>query len=152
MLLGPTGKQALNQLGKLGAIEIPPTLSSVGVNMLLRHWREHGFDAHAVLGTETVTEKKWSARAHRYVRHKTTVPTEERRMFESFASDSYHGGRNEQFIFGAGREGTWTDWDLCGAYTTAMAVIGLPDWRAIRQTRDLDDFQPHVMGYPQTLP
>ena len=39
---------------------IPPTLSSVGVNMLLRHWKEHGFNENAVLGTELVTEKKWS--------------------------------------------------------------------------------------------
>ena len=137
---------ALNQQ-ITGKAEIPPTLSSVGVNMLLRHWKEHGFNENAVLGTELVTEKKWSEPCQRSIRRQRTVPTEERRMFESFGGDCYHGGRNEQFIFGAGTEGVWTDYDMCGAYTTAMALIGMPDWRAIRHTRDLDEFQPHVMGF-----
>ncbi len=130
-----------------GKAEIPPTLSSIGIDYLLRLWREMGIDPHAVLGTEVVDEQQWSERRNHSFRRKKTVPTAERYTMESFATECYHGGRNEQYFFGAGNPGVWTDWDLSSAYTTAMAIICLPDWSAIRQTRDLDEFQPHVMGY-----
>jgi hypothetical protein len=130
-----------------GKAEVPPTLSGIGVSYLLRLWNQLGIDRHVVLGTEVVEEASWSEHLHRRVRRRETVPTAERHMYESFTTECYHGGRNEQYIFGAGVEGVWTDWDLSGAYTTAMSLIGIPDWNAIRQTRDLDDFQPQAMGF-----
>ena len=130
-----------------GEAEIPPTLSSIGIDYLLGLWRKLGIDPHAVLGTEEVEEQQWSERRSHSFRRKKTVPTAERHITESLATECYHGGRNEQYFFGAGNPSVWTDWDLSSAYTTAMAIIGLPDWSAIRQTRDLDEFQPQVMGY-----
>ena len=50
-----------------------------------------------------------------------------------FAAQCYHGGRNEAFAVGyspAGRE--VFDLDLCGAYTTAMALISVPNWPTAR--------------------
>lgn len=130
-----------------GKAEIPPTLSGIGLSFLLRLWRERGIDRHAVLGTEVVKESPWSPRLQRSVRRREVVPLAERHLFESFTSECFHGGRNEQYLFGAGEPGRWTDWDLVGAYTSAMCLIGLPDWKAIRQTRDQDDFQPGTLGY-----
>lgn len=130
-----------------GKAEIPPTLSGMGLSYLLRLWEELGIDRHAVLGTEESNSSQWSDRFQRRIRKCEVVPLAERHLFESFATECYHGGRNEQFFFGAGEEGLWADWDLSGAYTTAMCGIGMPDWKAIRQTRDLDEFQPTVMGY-----
>lgn len=130
-----------------GKGEVPATLSGMGVNFLVRLWEELGIDRHAVLGTEVVKETPWSERLQRRIRKQEVVPVAERHMYESFATECYHGGRNEQFIFGAGQEGVWTDWDLAGAYTTAMTLIGMPDWKAVRQTTDLADFQPHTMGF-----
>lgn len=130
-----------------GKAEVPSTLSGIGTNFLLRLWDERGVDKHAVLGTEVVESAAWSNSLHRRIRRKETVPTAERHMYESFATETYHGGRNEQYLFGAGPEGVWSDWDLSGAYPTAMSLIGMPDWMAIRQTRHLDDFQPATMGY-----
>lgn len=130
-----------------GKAEVPPTLSGMGVNFLVRLWQELGIDRHAVLGTEVVKETPWSDRLQRPIRRREIVPLAERHMYESFATECYHGGRNEQYIFGAGEEGVWSDWDLVGAYTTAMTLIGMPDWKAVRQTRDLDDFQPNTMGF-----
>jgi hypothetical protein len=130
-----------------GKWEIPPTLSSIGVKHLLGIWEASGIDHHAVLGTEVVTERSWSERRKQSYRVNSTVPIPERHLYESFTTECYHGGKNETYFFGAGESGLWTDWDLAGAYTTAMAVIGMPDWKAIRQTRDLDDFQPHAMAF-----
>ena len=39
---------------------------------------------------------------------------------------SYHGGRNESFIYGI-INGEFYDYDLPGAYPTAMAMIDYPD-------------------------
>jgi len=40
---------------------------------------------------------------------------------------SYHGGRNESFIYGI-ITGEFHDYDLPGAYPTAMAMLDYPDW------------------------
>jgi len=40
---------------------------------------------------------------------------------------SYHGGRNESFIYGVVK-GEFYDYDLPGAYPTAMAMLDYPDW------------------------
>jgi len=39
---------------------------------------------------------------------------------------SYHGGRNESFIYGV-INGEFYDYDLPGAYPTAMAMLDYPD-------------------------
>ena len=57
-----------------------------------------------------------------------------------FAAQCYHGGRNEAFAVGfspAGRE--VFDLDLCGAYTTAMALISVPNWSTARYTNSLSE-------------
>jgi len=49
-------------------------------------------------------------------------------FYISYYLGSYHGGRNESFIYGLIRE-TVYDYDLPGAYPTAMSLIDYPDWR-----------------------
>lgn len=132
-----------------GSTKLPPTLSSLGVTQLLRLWELAGISRHAVLGTELLKEKQWNAEKGRNYTRTKTIPTRDRHRYESVATECYHGGRNEQFLFGAGQRGLWTDYDLCGAYTTALALIGMPYWSAMRQTRDLDEFQPTTLGFAQ---
>jgi len=40
---------------------------------------------------------------------------------------SYHGGRNESFVYGI-INGEFHDYDLPGAYPTAMSMLDYPDW------------------------
>jgi len=131
----------------LGKAEIPPTLSSIGIQYLLHIWASSGIDRHLVLGTEEHMEQVWLASRGHHIKRRQTVPTADRFCHESFVTEGYHGGRNEQFFFGASAIADWIDFDLCGAYTTAMALIGMPRWDQIRTSKDLDDFQPHVLGY-----
>ena len=57
-----------------------------------------------------------------------------------FASNCYHGGRNEAFYLGYTPSGqTLYDVDLTSAYTTAMAMIRAPDWEFARQELDLGE-------------
>jgi len=48
-------------------------------------------------------------------------------FYISYFLGSYHGGRNESFIYGIVRE-TVYDYDLPGAYPTAMSLLDYPDW------------------------
>jgi hypothetical protein len=43
---------------------------------------------------------------------------------------SYHGGRNESFIYGT-YTGAVSDYDLPGAYSTAMSLLGTPNYDKI---------------------
>ena len=54
-------------------------------------------------------------------------------------AECFHGGRNEAFCVGYTPRATIHDIDLCGAYTTALAHIRVPDWAAAEVTRDVDD-------------
>ena len=57
----------------------------------------------------------------------------------------YHGGRNECFLFGAFDE-VFTDYDLEGAYSTALAAVVEPDYDLF-ETKDPEDFTLDRMGY-----
>ena len=63
-----------------------------------------------------------------------------------FATECFHGGRNEQLWFGPAFEDDWTDYDLTSAYPTAMALIGMPDWPNMRVTTHLAEFTPTTLG------
>lgn len=132
-------------LDLLGTKEIPFTLSSLGISLLLKSWQENGMRADDILGKETVPDEQWNG--HYMVKTTKRVSRSEVHMWESFVTETYHGGRNEQYLFGAGRKDEWCDWDLCGAYTTAMALLGMPDWTRIRHTRDVSEYQPTALGF-----
>jgi hypothetical protein len=56
------------------------------------------------------------------------------------AGQTYHGGLNAAFALGLSPEGReLVDVDLKSAYTTALALIRIPDWGAARQTKNLAD-------------
>jgi len=48
---------------------------------------------------------------------------------------SYHGGRNESYIYGVVK-GKFYDYDLPGAYPTAMAMLDYPDWDSREMLRE----------------
>ena len=61
--------------------------------------------------------------------------------------DASHGGRNECFLFGAFDE-VFTDYDLEGAYSTALAAVVEPDHDDLFETKDPEDFTSWIeMGY-----
>jgi hypothetical protein len=62
---------------------------------------------------------------------------DELRDVRGLAADCFHGGRNECFVHGIFREFAY-DWDLKGAYTTALAMFRQFGWEHIERTTDLD--------------
>lgn len=130
----------------LGDARLPVTLTSIGVNLLLQSWAAEGRDGHALLGKEVIKEKVYDPRSGRYRTRKTTVDMENVAFHLRLATECYHGGRNEQFWFGPAFEDVWTDYDLAGAYPTAMALIRTPDWSGMKLSTDTKDFEPAVLG------
>jgi len=49
--------------------------------------------------------------------------------FIDYFLGSYHGGRNESYLYGIVK-GEFYDYDLPGAYPTAMAMLDYPDWNS----------------------
>ena len=67
----------------LGKRNLPITLTSIGVDMLLKGWDDAGIDANEILGREKSTEKKWS-KTGGYMRNVTRdVPTVNHDLFEN---------------------------------------------------------------------
>ena len=97
-----------------------PTLGSIGVEMIEREVANLGLTPDAYFGYRREGRK----------RHYQDAVVD----IWPFASNAYHGGRNEAFWLGYTPEGvTLHDLDLKGAYTTAMAMLRIPDWPSASQ-------------------
>jgi len=129
------------------SFKIPATLTSFGTKLLLLGWQNDGVDSNQILGRDSIKEKFFSKKVG-YFKTKTVTPLKEDAYFnEAFITETYHGGRNEQFIFGIADEGDWRDHDLSSAYTTAMSLIGMPDWDKITNLTTLDDVGPLDLSF-----
>ncbi len=120
---------------------VPSALSSIGMKLLVKGWNEGEppRDPIELVGKEQVTEVVWNEKTQGFRKWKHRPYLEELSWFVDFVTECYHGGRNEQLWFGPSFEDDWYDYDLTGAYPTAMATIGRLDWRAIRPLASLTD-------------
>jgi hypothetical protein len=135
------------QIELTGVKRVTPTLTGIGVKLLLKIWDERGRNAHLeILGKEEIKERTYSKRLGYYLPQTTNVLLEEVHWFQKFAIECYHGGRGEQFWFGPSYEADWSDYDLSSAYPTAMSLIGYPDWRKVYTSYNVDDYQPEILG------
>ena len=140
-------EQLINQTQfLLGTSKIPATLTSIGVDLLWKSWETRNLDPHYLTGKENVTVRIYNKRLNRTERKTFTVNLERVDWHLRIATESYHGGRNEQFWFGPGFESDWTDYDLTSSYPSAMSVIGMPDWKNIKVSTDIDEFTPTSLG------
>lgn len=131
-----------------GKKKVPVTLTSIGIELLLKSWRDDlELSKETILGQETIIEKTYNKKLGWYIKTKKTIPLAEVHWFKEFVTETYHGGRNEQFWFGPCFEDDWSDFDLSGAYPTAMALIGKPDWEKIYVSKKLDDFRANELGF-----
>lgn len=112
-------------LAESWGIERPPqTIASMAVKTFTRLAAEDGADLHALLGTVPRD-------GGRGVDHHSNAL-----LHQSFVACCFHGGRNE--AYGVGQfDGEFIDWDLAGAYTSALAMFRGFDWDEIEVTTDL---------------
>lgn len=130
-----------------GKLQLPVTLTSFGTQMVQKDWESKNWKPTEILGRELIKTRTYDKREGRY-KYRTEKPFIEALDYESnLANEAYHGGRNEQFIFGICEQGTWRDHDLSSAYTTAMSVIGLPDWENIETITKISNIKPTDLAF-----
>jgi hypothetical protein len=130
-----------------GESTVPVSLGGMAAAYCIAEWKRNEINPLEILGKEVVEERSFSPGLGCYFSKKSTVFKACLHDHEASAVESYHGGRNEAYYFGASPSDDWFDWDLAGAYSTALATLGKPLWPTIRATTDVDDFGPDVMGY-----
>ena len=77
--------------------EVPLTIGSLATKFLSSLWDENGIDKASVLGTEEITQSVWTGKRYR----KTTKTIFQTLVseYEAIATEAYHGGRNEAYMF-----------------------------------------------------
>lgn len=118
--------------------KVPMTLTSFGTKQVLKTWAEMGWSRNAIIGAEDKTTKAISKCRRYYITSKTNDFIDEVDDEESFVTKCYHGGRNEQYVFGPAKVSHYRDMDLSSAYTTAMSLICFPDWTGMQHMNSLD--------------
>ena len=127
--------------------KIPKTIGGLSTSFCQTVWKEQSMDYPKIFGLEQSNEEKWDPQKKRSTKTTKTVISFARLCNESFAREAYYGGRNETYIYGTSHHDKWTDWDISSAYTTAMSVLGSPDYENSLQTKNLEDFQPDTLGF-----
>ena len=115
-----------------GKYTTPFTLSSIGMDLVFDSWDKQDLEPLEVLGKEVINDKSWNSKLNRYQEYNKEQRISKVYFQEAFITETYHGGRNEQYWFGPCFEDDWYDYDLQSAYPTAMALIGLPDWTRLK--------------------
>ena len=115
-----------------GEYKTPFTLSSIGMQLVFQSWEKAHLDPLELLGKEVIQDPFYSKKLQRMITNKKKQTISKVYFQEPFVTETYHGGRNEQFWFGPCFEDDWYDYDLQSAYPTAMALIGVPKWRKLK--------------------
>lgn len=118
---------------------IPITLTSVAVSKLILMWEKEDWIKSKLKQWKKADryitgriEKKYdffNEKTQRLLKKKYYPFVDNIEWQKDFVINTYHGGRNEQFIFGCSWIDDWSDWDLTSAYPTAMSLIGEADWK-----------------------
>ncbi|WP_192843188.1 DNA polymerase [Aureimonas sp. AU12] len=130
----------------LGLAKLPSTLAGFGLRILRDQCKADGIDLDEALGLERRNVTRFNDRTGQYRTATTKEPSFRRLIYEEFGASAYHGGRGECYWFGPTPIGTYYDYDLPGAYTTAMAMLRPLDYDGYRHTRHLDDFEVDTVG------
>jgi hypothetical protein len=130
-----------------GMTKLPISLSSLAVRHLKELWRQERIDPGATLGIEEEKKfKRWDKKAARFRGASKTVHLPIVYENAPLATECFHGGRNEAYYFGFTDVDVWTDFDLAGAYTTAMAAIRQPDYDAMKMCLDPWKYTADLLG------
>lgn len=128
-----------------GKHNLPRTLTSIATSKLISMWKEEKWIKNKkkpeleVCGKTTYTYKRYSNNTGKLSNVSKDDYLMNVKWRIDFVANTYHGGRNEQFIFGATWIDNWSDWDLRSAYATSMCMIGLPNWETTKVIYDIEE-------------
>ena len=123
--------------GELDFNTVPYTIGGIGIKRF-KHLLEGDFND--IFGFEVVKGTAWSKNSSKVITQSKTVPTLQRSIFEQFAIEGYHGGRNESFLCGLSDEGRWKDYDAPSCYTVILNMLRPIDYSSVRTSLDIGDY------------
>ncbi|TXN43623.1 hypothetical protein FV233_17815 [Methylobacterium sp. WL7] len=129
-----------------GLKSLPATLAGFGPAMLRLQAQEDDVDLNDALGFRVEKRTLFYDQSNKFRTVKRIASVTSRQLFEEFAAAAYLGGRNECFFCGPTPEGEFYDYDLPGAYTTAMCAVRPLDYEGIHTSKNLEDFSVDVLG------
>ena len=127
-----------------GKYILPNTLTSSAVSKLISMWSKEKWIQDIkkpeleICGKRKLSYKRFNSKTQRLKKVTYTDYIDKVKWRVDFVANTYHGGRNEQFLFGSTWIDEWKDWDLTSAYPTAMCMIGLPDWNKTKTIYDIN--------------
>ncbi|MGZ4954262.1 MAG: DNA polymerase [Methylobacter sp.] len=124
--------------------KVPLTLGAAAVSMLRKGHQYDDF--YTLFGYQEKVNKRWNRKRGKPHSQKRQVLLPARQDFEANATNAYFGARNETFCAGPTDIGIYHDYDLAGAYTTAMLGLHPLDYAAAYLTKDVQDFKGPVCG------
>lgn len=131
---------------EFGRAYLPVSLGGIAVRQFEQTLKEQGIKQDQFLGMETETVNVYNTHRGKYQRKKSSRLAKTALTFERFATECYHGGRNEAFVCGYTPIEDYYDFDLPSAYTTAMLNIYPVDFERCRSSLNVADFTCDVLG------
>ena len=126
---------------------LPVSSGALGVQLCRRTIEEIGLDCNEVFGMQEDKTPEWNAVRQRWNTSKKRELCPSLMERQSHVVACFHGGRNETFYAGPTPIGWVHDFDLVGAYTTAMVLYRPIDYAASFETKDVSLFLGGAMGF-----
>ena len=122
------------------------TIPKISELFTLHQWKLSGIDQNHVRGIAKPKKVNFRFKA----RYKFPVKSECIPILSTsheLAKRCYVGARVEAFMFGGTPIDNWSDYDLKGAYPTAMLLVPHIDWASHQHSQNITDYKPDVPGY-----
>ncbi|EGS6763782.1 hypothetical protein ABWK96_004015 [Vibrio parahaemolyticus] len=122
----------------LGLNSVPFTIGGIAVKAFVNSLEDkRGY--RGLFGFEKVTKEVWPSDRSKPLTITRDVPVTARMTLENFATQCYHGGRNESFIAGPTDIDTWRDYDVPSCYSAITLGLRELDYDQMYMTKDLND-------------
>ncbi|TOK53551.1 hypothetical protein [Vibrio parahaemolyticus] len=122
----------------LGLNSVPFTIGGIAVKAFVNSLEDkRGY--RGLFGFEKVTKEVWPSDRSKPLTITRDVPATARMTLENFATQCYHGGRNESFIAGPTDIDTWRDYDVPSCYSAITLGLRELDYDQMYMTKDLND-------------
>lgn len=122
----------------LGLNSVPFTIGGIAVKAFVNSLEDkRGY--RGLFGFEKVTKEVWPSDRSKPLTITRDVPVTARMTLESYATQCYHGGRNESFIAGPSIIDTWRDYDVPSCYSAITLGLRELAYDQMYMTRELYD-------------
>jgi hypothetical protein len=126
--------------------QLPSTLGNFAVS-LFKHTCGGVNEMHEFLGYEKRKGEYYHAKSNGTRKSITIAKTVSREYTDGLAVNCFYGGANFGAYFGVTEVGDYNDYDLSGAYTTALVDILEADYENSFESKNIEDYLGHTMGF-----